>query len=166
MRGMFGLVAILIAAFIMVYMFASYTQQTKPAMKQATNQANQLAGRSSAGIGQQGTPVLQDAKFSPVERNGKLTALSVTAMPPTNGLAEYFGLVTGDVILKIGPFKVGDDTTMPDFESARDWVQEGMQRRMQMVVDRGGTQITLPDQRDFVPAAPASGNTNATPAAQ
>ena len=155
MRGMIGLVSILVVVFIIVFMFSGYMQGTKPAMKQATNSANQLAGRSSAGIGQQGTPVLQDSKFTPVEKNGRLTGLTVAAMPTTNGLYEYFGLLPGDVIREIGPFKVGDDT-MSDFETSRDWVQEGMQRQMKMVVERGGQRITLPDQRNVVPppAAP------------
>jgi hypothetical protein len=162
MRGMIGLVSILVVVFIIVFMFSDYMKQTKPAMKQATNSANQLAGRSSAGIGQAGTPVLQDSKFAPIERNGRLKALQVVAMPTTNGLYEYFGLIPGDVILEIGEFKVGDDAAMPDFESARDWVQEGMQRQKKMVVERGGHRITLPDQKDFVapPAAPSSGSQN------
>jgi hypothetical protein len=132
-------------------------------MKQITGQANQLAGRSSAGvpIGGQGTPVLADSKFAPVERNGKLVGLAVVVMPMTNGLYEYFGLIPGDTILGIGPFKIGDET-LSDFESARDWVQEGMQRQMEMRVDRGGTQITLPRDRDFVPT-PAGAATPGTP---
>ena len=150
MRGMIGLVSILVVTFIIVYMFADFTHKTAPAMKQATNNANQLAGRSAAGIGQQGTPVLQDSKFSPVERNGKLVALKVTVMPTTNGLYEYFGLIPGDSIVAIGPFKVGDEN-LSDFEATRDWVQEAMQRQYPLVVDRGGTQIKLPDQRSFAP---------------
>ena len=77
--GLAGLASILIVTFIIVYMWADYTQKSTPAMKQITGQANQLAGRSSAGvpIGGQGTPVLADSKFAPVERNGKLVGLTV-----------------------------------------------------------------------------------------
>src|SRR5258706_1535196 len=98
MRAGVGLVALLIAVFIMIYMFSDFMQKTKPAMTQATNQANQLAGRSSNGvpIGQKGTPVLQDSAFVPVDPGGKLVAIKVTVMPATNGLAEYFGLVVND----------------------------------------------------------------------
>jgi hypothetical protein len=166
MRAAFGLVAVLVTVFIMVYMFASYTHQTTPAMKAVTAQANQIAGRSSNGvaIGQQGTPVLADSKFVPIEQNSKLTGLQVTVMPATNGLAEYFGLAVGDVIESIGPFKMGDDT-LSDSESARNWVQEGMQRQMTMTVNRGGQVITLPADRNTpVPAIPLA--TPATPGPQ
>jgi hypothetical protein len=153
MRGIIGLVSILVVVFIIVYIFSDYMKGTKPAM-------NQLAGRSSAGIGQSGTPVLQDSKFAPVEKNGRLVGLTVVAMPTTNGLYEYFGLIPGDVIREIGPFKAGDDT-MSDFETSREWVQEGMQRQMKMVVERGGQRITLPDQRSFVPPpAQSTGSQN------
>jgi hypothetical protein len=155
MRGflaMAGLLSVLIAVAIMFYMWTEYTGAVAKPAARATVQANQLAGRSSAGvpIGGQGMPVLADSKFAPVERNGKLVGLTVVVMPTTNGLFEYFGLVPGDTILNIGPFKMGEET-LSDFESARDWVQEGMQRQMEMRVDRGGTQITLPRDRDFVP---------------
>ena len=156
--GLAGLAGILIVTFIVVYMWADYTQKSTPAMKQLTGQANQLAGRSSAGvpIGGQGTPVLADSKFAPVERNGKLVGLTVVIMPMTNGLYEYFGLIPGDTVLGIGPFKMGDEN-LSDFESARDWVQEGMQRQMEMRVDRGGTEITLPRDRAFVPTPGGAG---------
>ena len=159
MRAGIGLVSVLITALIVAYVFSKYTQGTAPAMKQGTNQANQLAGRSSNGvpIGGKGTPVLEDSKFVAVEQSGRLTGLTVTVMPPTNGLAEYFGLVPGDTIVRIGPFKVGDET-LSDFETARDWVQEGMQRQMEMVVNRGGTQITLPRDRNFTPPPLNSNN--------
>jgi len=173
LMGLAGLVGFLIACFIAVYMFADYTQKSAPAMRQATNQANQLAGRSSNGVslGGAGTPVLQDSRFAPMERNGRFVAVQVLVMPPTNGLAEYYGLAVNDVILQIGPFKVGDNT-LDDFETTRNWVMEGMQRNMEIVVDRGGTEIKLPSQRNFVPppagssngGAPASGTTTSDPA--
>src|SRR5260221_8680354 len=128
LMGLAGLVGFLIACFIAVYMFADFTQKSLPAMRQATNQANQLAGRSSNGttVGGSGTPVLDDCKFGPLQRSGHLVAVQVLVMPATNGLAEYYGLVVNDIILRIGPFKVGEDPIV-DFETTREWVQEGMQ---------------------------------------
>jgi len=166
--GAAGLVGVLIACFIAVYMFADFTKQSMPAMRQATNQANQLAGRSSNGVavGGSGTPVLADSKFAPLERNGHLVAVQVLVMPRTNGLAEYFGLAVNDIILRIGPFKVGEDP-IADFETAREWIQEGMQRSMELVVDRGGWEIKLPAQRNFVPPPPGTpppSNSAASPA--
>lgn len=159
LRAGIGLLALLIGVFIMVWVFATYTAGTAPAMKQATNQANLIAGRSRSNvIGQQGTPVLADSKYAPVEQNGKLTGVQVTVMPATNGLYEYFGLAVGDVVKEIGPFKVGDET-LGDFDTTRDWIQEGMQRQFKMVVERGGARITLPDDRNTPVPTPASGAT-------
>src|SRR5437016_7829220 len=126
--GLAGLVGLLITIGIMMYIFADYMTPVSKAAKKAGPQANQMAGRSpSASPVGQGTPVLQDSSFSPVEQSARLTGLKVTVMPTTNGLYEFFGLIPGDVILRIGPFKMGDET-LSDFEAARDWVQEGMQR--------------------------------------
>jgi hypothetical protein len=166
LMGLAGLVGFLIACFIAVYMFADFTQKSMPAMKQVTNQANRLAGRSSNGVapGSAGTPVLQDSQYRPLQRGTRFVAIQVVVMPPTNGLAEYYGLAVNDVILQIGPFKVGEDP-IADYETAHAWIQEGLQREMELVIDRGGYEIKLPAQRNFVPppAGAAPNNPAASP---
>ena|SRR5438105_1505900 len=161
MQAAFGLVGILIATFIVVYLWASYTQPVAKVAKPAQQQAQVLAGRSASGA-----PAVYSAKYQAVERNGTLTGVRILAVDPTGALFEHFGLIPGDVVLRIGPFKMGDET-LNDYESARDWIVEAMQRQMDIVVDRGGTQIKLPEQRNFVPtpAVPGAGGSGApTPA--
>jgi hypothetical protein len=69
------------------------------------------------------------------------------------------------VVKEIGPFKVGDDT-LSDFDTTKDWIQEGMQRQMKMVVERGGQRITLPDDRNTpVPTPPTASGATGTAAA-
>jgi hypothetical protein len=156
LRAGFGLLALLISVFIMVWVFSWYTASNLPAYKNATNQANMIAGNSRSNvIGQAGTPVLADSKFAPVESNGNLTGVQVTVMPTTNGLYEFFGLAPGDVVREIGPFKVGD-TTLTDFGTTRDWIQEAMQRQMPIVVERGGRTFKLPDEKASLPAPAAT----------
>jgi hypothetical protein len=155
MQAAFGLVGILIATFIVVYLWASYTQPVAKVAKPAQQQANTLAGRSA-----NGAPAVYSAKYKAIERNGSITGIQILAVDPTGALFEHFGLVPGDVVLRIGPFKMGDET-LNDYDSARDWIVEAMQRQMDIVVDRGGTQIKLPEQRNFVPTPAIPGASGA-----
>jgi hypothetical protein len=163
MRAGLGLVAILIAVFIMVYMFAHYTDSSRPGMNKATFQANQMAGNSTngVGIGQRGTPVMQDSKFQEVERNGKLIAVKVTVLPPTNGLAEFYGLLVNDEIVQVGQggTRVGQDH-LSDYDSVRDFILDAYQKQQLIVVKRNGVELTLPRDRDIIPPVPAPGNGN------
>jgi hypothetical protein len=156
MRGAL-LVVVLVSMVIVAYMWASYTQPVGKASKQAREQVNQIAGRNSAGV-QAGTMV----KYAPVERNGHITGLTIKSIDPSDGLAEHFGLVAGDTVLHIGPFDMGDNT-LSDEESARIFLVDAMQRNYDIVVDRGGTQIKLPAQRNFLPPAGGGGGSGATP---
>jgi hypothetical protein len=165
MQAAFGLVGLLVAMFIVAWLWATYTAPVAKVARPAQQQANTLAGRSA-----NGAPAVMSAKFAPVQRNGTLSGIRIVAVDPTGALVEHFGLMPGDVVLRIGPFKMGDET-LNDFESGRDWIVEGMQRQMDIVVNRGGTEITLPAQRNFLPApsgaagaAGANGSGASTPA--
>ena len=152
MRGAFGLVSILIGGLIVAYLWSQDVSSVSKANKAVRPQLNQLAGKSS-----DGTPAFKSAVFVAVEKNAALKGLKIQSIDRTGGLFEYFGLIPNDTILRVGPFVMGD-TTLSDFESARDMVVDAMQRKMDIVVNRGGTEITLPAQRNFTaPAATGSG---------
>src|SRR6266550_6749579 len=161
MRAGVGLISILITVFIIVYLFSTYTESAKPGMNKATFQANQMAGNSTngVGIGQRGTPVMQDSKFQEVEHNGKLVGVKVMVMPPTNGLAEHYGLLVNDVIVQVGQggARVGEDH-LSDFDSVRDFILDAYQKQQMIVVKRNGVELTLPRDRNIIPPAPGNGN--------
>lgn len=148
MRAMFGLVSILIAGLIVAWLWADHTQTVARVNRSVQPQVQQLAGKSA-----DGTPAIKSATFVAVEKNGALKALRVTSIDPAGALADYWGLQPNDEILRIGQFNMGD-IAMDDFESARNWVVEGMQRKMDMSVNRGGAMITLPADRN-APVSPA-----------
>ena len=163
MRAGLGLIAILITVFIIVYLFANYTESSRPGMNKATFQANQMAGNSTngVGIGQRGTPVMQDAKFQEVERNGRLVAVKVTVLPPTNGLADFYGLMVNDEIVQVGQggARVGQDH-LSDYDSVRDFILDAYQKQQMIVVKRNGVELTLPRDRNIVPPTPVPGSDN------
>ena len=154
MRGAFGLVSILVCGFIVAYLWATHTQGVVQANRSVQPQLKQLAGQSD-----DGTPAIQSATFAAIERNGAIKGLRVLTVDPTGGLAVYWGIQPNDEIVRIGIFGMGDPA-MDDFESARNWVVEGMQRKMDMGVNRGGAMITLPKDRNMT--APAAGSGGAT----
>ena len=157
MNGAFGLVGLLVAGLILAYVWADHTQTVSKVNKTVQPQLKQLAGQSP-----DGTPAVKSAKYAAVEANGVLKGLKITAIDPTGGLFVYWGLQPNDIVQRIGPFTVGD-STIPDLETARDWVVEGMQRKMDMSVDRGGTIITLPADRNTPSPVAAGAGLGTTP---
>jgi hypothetical protein len=154
MNGAFGLVALLLAGLIMAYVWADHTQTVSKVNKTIQPQLKQLAGQSP-----DGTPAVKSAKYAPVEANGVLKGVKITSIDLAGGLHTYWGLQANDVVTRIGPFTVGD-STIPDLETARDWIVEGMQRKMDMSVDRGGAIITLPADRGVPSPAAGAGLLN------
>ena len=149
MRGAFGLVSILVCGLIVAYVWSSNTQSISKVNKTVRPQVQQMAGQNA-----DGTRAIDSAKFAAVESAGALKGIRVTSIDPTGALSSYWGLMTNDVVQRIGPFTVGD-SSIADLDTAREWVVEGMQRKMEMTVDRGGQTLTLPAQRSTgtVPAA-------------
>jgi hypothetical protein len=154
MRGAFGLVSILVCGLIVAYLWSSNVQNVAKVNKSVQPQVQQLAGKNT-----DGSRAADSAKFNPVERNGALKGIQVVSIDSTGALFTYWGLQPNDIVLRIGELKVGDPT-MEDFESVRDWVVEGMQRKKDMDVDRDGVTITLPAQRNAPAGLPGTGGTN------
>jgi hypothetical protein len=156
MRGMFGLVSILLAGALVAYLWATHTQEVSHVNRSVQPQLQQLAGKSA-----DGTPAGKSATFAAIPSNGAIKRLRVLTIDPAGGLAVYWGLKPNDEIIRIGSFNVGD-AAMDDQQSAKDWVVEGMQRKMDMSVNRGGVTITLPADRN-ASVSPAGTGNGATP---
>lgn len=89
-----------------------------------------------------GTPASEGISVSAVYEDGKFAGLRVDSVQPNNLLASLYGLAPQDVVRDVGPFKVGDQT-LPDVNTAKDWLVEAAQRRMSLVVERSGSNATL-----------------------
>ena len=157
MRGMFGFVSLLVGALIIAYIWAVDTKTVSTVNKQVQPQVQKMAGKNF-----DGTSALHSIVLAPFPPNGTMKGATVTSIDPASSILEYWGLLPGDVILTIGEFQVGD-SIISDLDTAREWVVEGMQRQKIMTVDRGGTKITLPAERNTVAPIPGSGSVPVTP---
>jgi hypothetical protein len=134
MKGAFGLVALLIAVFIMVYLFAMdaevATQQTKPAIAQA----QRFASRDDNGV-----RVQDSIKLEPVLRGNKAVALRVADIMPGGPMDVYYGLEKDDQIVAVNKMKVRDY----DAEIMEAHVFESRMRQYELEVIREGQTIIL-----------------------
>lgn len=153
MRAGIGLISVLIGGLIVAYLWSQHTGAVSQANKTIQPQLHQMAGKSS-----DGTPAKDSAAFTAIEQNGALKGLQVKSVVPGGALGAHYGLAANDVILRIGPFQMGD-STLSDFDAAKDMLIDGFQRNQDIVVDRGGTEITLPAQRGFSAPAATGGTT-------
>ena len=151
MRGVFGLVSLLIGGLIIAYLWAENTKTVSDVNKTIKPQVQQLAGRSS-----DGTPAIKSATFAEVPGGGPFKGVLVTSVDPAGGIGAYWGLQRGDIIRGIGVFVVGDNT-LSDRETVQDYVIEGMQYQRTMAVDRGSVRINLPADRAASPTGTGAG---------
>src|SRR5690349_12229394 len=96
MRGAFGLVSLLICIAIMAYVWSSHTSQVSSSGKQATQQAQQIAGRD-----ENGKPALDSIQTAPDTERGRFRLL-VTKVDPGGAFDKVYGLKTGDRIVNAG----------------------------------------------------------------
>lgn len=164
MRGMFGLVGLLVTAGVLVLIFVNIEGPTLRKGKQTQDQAQQISGR-----GQDGRSAMDSFKVEPQHQGSQLKALLVTDVTPGGAVEEFYGLKKGDLITSIttqaGLQKVGEAAN-DDPGMAKINVQQAFQGSLPIVVTRGGQQITLPAPAGAIATPPptVSGTTPPAPA--
>jgi hypothetical protein len=134
--GAGGLVGLWIVVFIIMYLQAENAQTVITASKPMRETAERLAGQDANGM-----RVQDSITLSPVASGSRTDALLVQSIVPQGPMADYFGLQVGDKIVQVGPQRIRD---ISDDELAKDLVFEARARAQQLVVQRNGTEITLP----------------------
>lgn len=165
MRGMFGLVALLVTLGVVLMIFKMVEAPTLERGKQTHDEAQQMSGR-----GQDGRAAMDSFKTEPQQQGSRLTSLLVTDVTPQGAVEEYYGLKKGDQITAVGGqagvMKIGEASN-DDPEMAKMKVQEAFQGKSPIVVLRGGKKLTLPEPPGGqAVAAPAPGAPAAQPQQQ
>jgi hypothetical protein len=138
-----GLLGLLITVAIMMYMSANEASVTVPVAMQARAEVQQFAG-----VDANGNRVEDSYTLDPQTRaaDGRLKSLLVSRLDPQSPMVAFFGLRKGDQIItsiyQAVNFNVPDES---DAESAELKVREAYVHSGQLIVMRGGQQITLPD---------------------
>ncbi len=133
MRGMFGLVALLVGVGLVIYIFANREIPTAREGKKAQEQVETITGRSA-----DGAPVSESVKIESVTK-GSSSSLKVTEVTAGGFFDKTYGLQAGDVIVQIGevtPDAIGGG------EAALAMLYTPAQYQ-KLVVDRGGQRVTL-----------------------
>jgi hypothetical protein len=154
MRGLFGLVSLLVVVAIIVWAMSDYTQVVSSKKASTEEQVSQIAGRDLA----TGGPASESAKLDLVTNSsGKPDSILITSIVPTGAYAQFYGLKRNDSILQMGELSVRDN--VQSVEDATAFLMDAYQRQKPLVVVRDGNKITLP-QAQPQPApqpAPAAG---------
>lgn len=139
MRMAFGLVGLLIAVALMLYLFtqnaATVTQQSKPAI----DTAQRLTGQDDTGYKAKDSITL-DGVYNP---SGKFKALTVTQIDPAGPMAKHYALQKDDQITAVATFLFKDS----DEEMCKEWVLKAYTMAQPLSVTRGEEKISIP----FVP---------------
>jgi hypothetical protein len=144
-----GLVGLMIAVFIMIFMWAKSAEQVGQQKKELEPVVQQLSGHDASGRRFEDT-----ITFEPVtDSSGKLRSLKVTDIVADGTPAIFYGLQPGDAIVETGNFDLRDE----DFSLAKAMVLENCQKFQAIKVIRDGQTITLP-----APKAPGTSD-NRTP---
>lgn len=148
MRMAFGLVSLLVAVGIILWLYGNYTAPVAKQGSAAREQAQQMAGRDETGAA-----ATESLTLEPRQRSGKVDGMRVASITPGGAMATFYGLRQDDIILQAGdmPFT---DPVGGDVELAEAMLLEAYKAQKPLRVLRGTEQITLP--------APA-GSANAPP---
>jgi hypothetical protein len=164
MRAAFGLVSLLIAVFIIVWLMSDQLDPAQPT-QQATQQARQQAAQFGGYAADQSMTFRESLNIDMDTSGGRPRGIIVTSVV-TGGPAEtQYGLARGDTIVQIGPMRVRDYQW--DADAAMDFLmQEGYSRNRELVVLRGGQEVTLTPgalggRGDGPTASPTAGGTGA-----
>ena len=141
MRALFGLVSLLVVAFIVIYWFASSTSQISKPASQAKDEAAQMAGTDTATGGRASESADVDLIKTSAGKPDSILVINVTS---GGAYERYFGLKKDDTILQVGPLSVKDHPAISSAEDAGNYLLEAYQKKQPLVVVRDGQQITLP----------------------
>jgi anionic cell wall polymer biosynthesis LytR-Cps2A-Psr (LCP) family protein len=148
MRGAFGLVALLVAFAIVIWLFSTHTSTVATSGVKAQEDARQLAGVARDGEMRFMDSLTIEASTS----GGRTVAMLVTDVKPQGPAAAHFGLQRDDLITQIGEFSVKDN--LPSAEDALGELHNAYARKWTLQVIRNDQPIMLPGG---TPAAAVSG---------
>lgn len=143
MRWAFGLVSILLAAGLVIWMMAGpggtigQTQAVLEAGRGAEQQVQVIAGNNAQGD----RKATETATFSLGERSGRVVSIIINAIEADGAMAQRYDLRPGDAIIEIGPLLVADYVS--DEESAESFLLDAYGRGQSLKVRRGNDEITL-----------------------
>lgn len=168
MRAAFGLVGLLVAVGVIVWLLGSdggildMQQQQLSAAQDARQQASQFGGYAP----DQSMTFRQSLSIDMDSSGGRNNGIIVTNVVPGGPAQTHYGLTRGDTIVQIGPMRVRDFNW--DSDAAMDFLmQEGYSRNRELVVLRGGQEVTLtPDSfggQGTGPTATPAGGQPASP---
>lgn len=153
MRAAFGLVGLLVAAGVVIMIFAKgggdYVGTVARTGQKAEQQVRQMGGQSTDGQMRFGESLTMDASSS----GGKTVGLIVLTVNPAGPAATFYGLQPDDIITAIGPLEIkGGQITGAD--DGMDFLADAYARQQPITVIRGERTITLPGGASA--AAPAA----------
>ncbi len=153
MRAGVGLVGLLVAVGLMMYLFAQTQIPIAKEGKEAQDSVRQTSGHGDDGESAESS-FTTDADYG--GGGAKLKALVVTNVTTGGAMQTYYGLLPGDRIVGVNGSKV-NDVSNGDDGLAKALVAEAFQKRQTLTVDRAGQSVTLP--------VPAGSTAGASPAA-
>jgi len=152
MRMAFGLVSLLIVLAICLLIFRTFEVPALESGHAAQKQAEQLSGRDENGV-----PAMDSYKAEAHSAGSKIDGITITDILPGGPMQTYYGLQKGDVVTDIGGMNVKTLADPGGYPMAKSLLDEAYQKQQTLVVLRGGSQLTLPQQHSATPApnAPA-----------
>ena len=140
MRLGFGLLSLLIGVAILFYIsfggeHGGEMGVTLQANKNATEQGNQIAGRSM-----DGTPIEGTIQLDEVDAGGEFRRLKVLSITPGTPMDTAYGLKPGDEITRVGDLGVRDNN---DAGLAKTLVYGAYQNNQPLGILRNGEEMTL-----------------------
>ena len=132
----FGLLSLLIAVGIMLYMESLQSNEMHTAQV-AHQEAAQISGRGDNGI-----PAMDSYTAQSYPPNGDFRGIQITAVTAGGPMDTYYGLKVGDIVTQIG----GMDVTGlgGQYDMAKAELDEAFQNARTLTITRNGTQMTLP----------------------
>ncbi|MCS7034972.1 MAG: hypothetical protein NZ561_13420 [Phycisphaerae bacterium] len=141
MKAAFGLVALLLGVFGLIWLFApggatNYTGEVLKGGQVAREEVNRLAGSSG-----DGNMTFRDSiEIEDQSAGGKTVGLLVRKVEPSGPAAAYFGLQRGDLITEIGPLPVKELGS----DAGIDFLTEAYQKKQTITIVRDERTLILP----------------------
>jgi hypothetical protein len=143
MRWAFGVVSILLAAGLVIWMMAGpggsigQTQAVLEAGRDAEQQVQVIAGNNPKGD----RKATETATYTLGERGGRVVSIIINTIEADGAMALRYGLQPGDAIIEIGPLLVADFVS--DEESAESFLLDAYGRGQALKVRRGNAELKL-----------------------
>ena len=160
MRGVFGLVGLLIGVGLLVWIYSIVAIPTAKQGKEVQKEVQQISGRGEDGMSASDS-FATEAQF----KGGAVESLLVTNLVGGGPMQTQFGLAAGDRITAVNGMALSGLAS--DEELARGLVAEAYGKKQTLTVRRGDQTLTLPASAAPTPAPVAvdSANPSANPSA-